>query len=887
MAPPSEGVGRLTLRLIIGYVRYGADMIPAEVSESVEACRRWLLLDRDVVIVGDVGSGKSTVLAALGLGMARVGVDALRFSASEIQSDVPFGALLAHDALQRLRTDDRPTVQGLVRVLGQELTAPQNVIVVDDIDTLDASSTLVLEQLLLRPDVRLVAALRQGAGAGRQRSGSRLIDRSAVAEVRVAPLGFCGMAALLGERLGAPADARLISSVLARSAGNPGVALALLDAGRFGDAVRLVDGLWTQAHAPEGGGDQMVLRLLTGHLPPDATAALETLSCSGPVTYDDALALVGEAPLAVLGRHERLTVYSTEDGVSLTVSPPALARAVKTGLGSVRRQLLTRQAEDVLGPADEPVVAGTGEPGSQHSARGGDGSAWSVGVARLAALVHERAAGQDAVRRSRWRSEPSMDNATQFLDSLMARPVSEDLDEIFHETREAPSDAPGAVAAFRMREAQWMLWQTQDLERVTSFLQAASRRLGSAGLVLQAQAHIFQISSEGRSSQPGLLDHLDVGGAWTHANAWSALVRAGLLLESGRAQESLAVLDAVDAADDGAPGWSRRYVEAARSDALLLMGEVGTVERCSRRLLDESCADLDPLGIRLHSSKLAEVLYLTGRSEDAWRVLSASLHLGPPSPFGTAYYERTLALGAVIRADAGDLETARVLEREMDACPLTYRPVLGSMRTWAKAAILYASDEPAAAEALLLDAARADSAGGALASALLCWTARRSPYTPDQALEVQATYDRAPLPVFETLVRTHLAVTREDEAEMLASLEVLDVDPGRNLAWMVLDQVDSLRLSAGVKPLSEQAIRAFGSSAQPRPRGKKTQSSLSVLSDREYEVALLARSGMSNREIADRLVLSVRTVENHLYRLLRKAGLRRRDDLLGLWPEEA
>lgn len=44
------------------------------------------------------------------------------------------------------------------------------------------------------------------------------------------------------------------------------------------------------------------------------------------------------------------------------------------------------------------------------------------------------------------------------------------------------------------------------------------------------------------------------------------------------------------------------------------------------------------------------------------------------------------------------------------------------------------------------------------------------------------------------------------------------------------------------------------------------------LTRREHEIALLAASGLSSREIADRLVLSVRTVDSHLQRTYRKLG---------------
>jgi DNA-binding CsgD family transcriptional regulator len=45
------------------------------------------------------------------------------------------------------------------------------------------------------------------------------------------------------------------------------------------------------------------------------------------------------------------------------------------------------------------------------------------------------------------------------------------------------------------------------------------------------------------------------------------------------------------------------------------------------------------------------------------------------------------------------------------------------------------------------------------------------------------------------------------------------------------------------------------------------------------EVVMLAGGGLSNREIADRLQLSVRTVEGHLYRAAGRVGARDRNEL--------
>ena len=53
----------------------------------------------------------------------------------------------------------------------------------------------------------------------------------------------------------------------------------------------------------------------------------------------------------------------------------------------------------------------------------------------------------------------------------------------------------------------------------------------------------------------------------------------------------------------------------------------------------------------------------------------------------------------------------------------------------------------------------------------------------------------------------------------------------------------------------------------------------SVLTAREAQLIELAARGLSNAEIAERLVLSVRTVESHLYRAMHKLGVTHRRDL--------
>ncbi|MGR8007776.1 LuxR C-terminal-related transcriptional regulator [Streptomyces hypolithicus] len=66
----------------------------------------------------------------------------------------------------------------------------------------------------------------------------------------------------------------------------------------------------------------------------------------------------------------------------------------------------------------------------------------------------------------------------------------------------------------------------------------------------------------------------------------------------------------------------------------------------------------------------------------------------------------------------------------------------------------------------------------------------------------------------------------------------------------------------------------------------RRESDIAALTPREREVAALAATGMSNRDIAHRLVVSVRTVENHLHRIYHKLGITARN-ALHRGPEQA
>ena len=81
----------------------------------------------------------------------------------------------------------------------------------------------------------------------------------------------------------------------------------------------------------------------------------------------------------------------------------------------------------------------------------------------------------------------------------------------------------------------------------------------------------------------------------------------------------------------------------------------------------------------------------------------------------------------------------------------------------------------------------------------------------------------------------------------------------------------------GSRPWADRArkeLRASGETSR-----KRTPSSLDELTPQELQIIQLATSGLSNREIGQRLYLSHRTVESHLYRVFPKLGVSSRAQL--------
>ena len=191
----------------------------------------------------------------------------------------------------------------------------------------------------------------------------------------------------------------------------------------------------------------------------------------------------------------------------------------------------------------------------------------------------------------------------------------------------------------------------------------------------------------------------------------------------------------------------------------------------------------------------------------------------------------------------------------------------------------------------------AREAGNRRRLALVIWTVATLAATegePERAVRLEAAAQAAvamigtavALPMRD-LWRSQVAPARRALGERrVAELEIegqamaLEAAVEETLTWLASPpgalphacRTESRSGATRARPTSDEQSQAGG--GRPRPVGGRPERE--VLTGREREVAALIASGLSNRQIAERLVITGRTAGNHVQNILAKLGFRGR-----------
>jgi DNA-binding CsgD family transcriptional regulator len=838
-----------------------------------------------VVLAGEAGIGK-TRLAREALARAEAaGWEVEWLAATRAAASIPFGAV-SHllPPTERLGDDRLDTLRRTAELLAERSRGRPLLLGVDDAHLLDDASAALVHQLAFRGLAVVVATVRTGEPApdpviALWKDGlARRLDLSA--------LPPSATAELLERSLGGAVDGVTRREVLRVTGGNPLYLRELVLGGLESGALRQVDKVWRWRGTLVG-----VTRLAEL-----VQARLSTLHETARVAE---LVAWGE-PLGV-GVLERLVgknaIQAAEDGGLLVVE--------RSG-----RRTLARLAHPLYGEVLRAVL-----PLSRARAV----------AERLAADFGAGALRRrdDLLRVGAWQLEAGVATNPDLLLQAATQATARFDQELTERLARAAVDAGGGPTAVRVL-AETLEWQGRHAEAVAVMdgeppAQGAERarwasiRAGNLYWGLERTAEAEEVLQQAALAEEG-------GEEAVAMLAW-------ILLFDGRLPEAVAVAGRVLDRPE-VPPQALVWAATAAVPALGSLGRLGEALAVADRGL--AVAEIHPQDLPWGETQLnlvrCQVLLGAGRLAEA----SAIAEAGYQTAVADRSSERTggwagfrglvaKAEGRVATAEAWLREAVALLD-EQDP----YRFMRWCLAELASVAALAGDQEAAvgwldradarAGEAnryfdpwVELDKAWVAAAAGETTRAvdLATRAADTARASKQFTLEAAALYDvarlGAPAGVRQRLEELVGLLEGRLAALLASSAVALTAEDGAALdrVGAAFEDLGALLLAAEAKAAAARAHRSAGRDASAnasqeraaalaaacqgaRTPGLGPAMPVSVLTPREREVAMLAAAQASSREIATRLHLSVRTVDNYLGRVYAKLGVSSRARLATL-----
>jgi len=853
--------------------RWSARDVPGDAvprREAVAHVRETLAAGRSAVIVGEAGVGKThlvtSVLARLRhVDESGVGEHPVVTLSASGRDDIPLAALeplLGDDGLLTLGSFAR-TTEALAASL--ERRGPV-VLRVEDAHLLDDASARALAWLVRQRDVVLVATLRSAALPGSP--WFSLWRDGAVERVDVAPFTRAEVERWLGAALGGPVAPDAVRRLWHATGGNAFHLAETVRAERASGTLRIAGGAWTwDGRATPGPRLLDLVAHEVDLLTAAGRAALEVAALAGPIPLSLYLDEVPRAALDELVRHGLVALApcrSTSGGSEVVVDVPhgLYAEALSAVVPRARRRALVERFLVLPGAPRRgealvrmvTLALGTGVDVPHHKLLGAVDAAFALGRPQTvvdlvtSALVHRPADDERRPELLLHRADAwwHLDRGLRALQDL------DELDAALHAHPVLTDPLARVLVAAAAMRAGVVHHRADDVAAAVAVLDAARDRLVVAGahpdrLTSLEVARLARLGYGGEVSAldaalAALASPVDVDGAVRLASPTAVgLTQVGRFAAAAdvvRRYEAPARLRA------DRYRWGAGEIGVAAFLAALLAGDVDAARAVATRAEADADADADvppPLdGVAGHVS-----LGLLAMADGAWSQACVELHaanarLARGDLSGVGAFSH--AAGALATAANGSGLEARALLASAGALPLRSAAVLGfEVRLMRVDTLGWLRDERAVPEAAAL-AASARERGLA-------------------RIELEALH--------RLLERTR---TTLDRAAVARVAELGSVVEGPRAAAITARVA---ALACGDQDLARIAERELNRCGLWLPPVAVPI----ALTPREGEIAALAAGGMTSRAIANRLTLSVRTVDSHLARVFAKTGVHSREEL--------
>lgn len=822
------------------------------------------------VIEATFGAGSTTLAEAAADRLREQGTTVLFAYASPELRDVPLGAMAALLAATGAPPDE-PTSDRLHRLLVSLAPArAAAVLMVDDAQHLDDVSAAAIRQLVHGYGVHCIVTARPGATM--PAPIARLDDEGLLHRIAIAALSEAGAATLIEGAIGDRIEPDSLQRLISRAAGTP-----LLLRGLTNAAVDSGEVHWS----PAG--------IVVGAVPLPSRLADGIVACyhelgAEAVLLAELLAIARRLPVSVLDDRRALLALTSAGLVAVaedvaSIAHPLHTETIVTRLSVERAGELRNMAAELLsgsGGDNERFAAAVLLAHSSNPPETGE-VAWA---AHRANALEDRTVAiglaERALELAAARGEPKHPGALLVrADVLSASGRHEEADAAFEEAlQHATTDFDLAAAA--VRGGLHFAFRRDQAERATAIWSDALARIVDPSSRAYVTTNIgkWQVMI-GERPIAGVesTEHVDDPALALNPRLLQLIsaIYAGDLdaarasIASGRPL-AIAARDVVRHGTDLIDfGEFLLILLEARMDDALAFADVAHPDR-----FDEA-AGLWAYGRAFalyHAGRLDEALRLATIAVDqlAWRDILGAL--------GSA-----TALRAAAAAQLGDLTLAGEIAATLDADArrfVTADLQVSEAESW----LLASAGEEQEAIHRIEAAVRTATAAGHWCYAMMTASIAVRLGHPAIALEVAGAAGDAPVAPLARLLLAHAeALAAADPVALLAAAEALEAAGFAAAAHDAARQATEIARRLNSVGLTRRAARVrtrIAGALSPAPSSRGLES---LLSPRELAVARLAADRERNREIADRLGLSLRTVENHLASAYRKLGVAGRDAL--------
>jgi DNA-binding CsgD family transcriptional regulator len=839
-----------------------------------------------LVLAGAAGVGKTRLAAETLQVAASMGIATAHVVATKAAASIPFGPFAP------LLPDTDIDASGLLSLLRSvsdaivERAGPgqSTLLVVDDAHLLDDASAALVHQWAQRPASGLLATVRTPGPAP---DPITALWKDGLAErIDLGPLSEAEVADFAAGVLDGPMAGASVRRLWELSAGNALYLRELIRGAADSDALANHDGMWILRQAPTA--PERLVELLSARLdglPPETLDVVDLLAVAGSLGFEllDQLTSSAAAEDA-----ERLgLIQVTEDGrrsearlahplygeVRRQHMPQSRLRRLRGALADALATTGARRREDLLLLASWQLGAGRpGDPETLTRAAVRARGMFDMELAaRLATAAYESGGGVDAglVLAVTHFATGAHDEADQLLSELTGRCENDSERAAIAGARAynrsvLMGDPDGALAVIDAALAQ----TTEPIAR-----------LGLAGRAATISLFAGQPVAALAAVESALESDDDVIASRGYYVASCALALVGRTAEAIAAAERGIVIH-------------RRCIDPTQIPEVQLVGTAlghtaaGSLAEAESAALTgyQACLEAgDREGMATFSLMAGYARVVQGNLPAAARAFregaAINRELSDTGALRWCLGGVALAEGLARDEQASGAAIAELDQLRADWMMMFAADIVARGRAWA----MVAAGEVTAALRVLRDAAaEASGRGEWIAEARLLHDVARlgeAGTVRDRLAELASLVDGKLIPV----MAAHAAALSHNAASDLEAVAVRFAELGALLlaAESAFAASAVYQQEGRSRPASACARRAaeYAAASGGQLPDQTAPSGLDQLTRREREIATLAAAGTSSKDIAARLFISLRTVDNHLQRIYSKLGVNGRDQL--------